>query len=572
MSSSTDTEMEFRGPAYRAHPSGSTRSDAEICEGSDVTSASPLSSFEAEREEFETVAAGLQRAPRLSRLWRYLGEKYFSGHTDELIEFNIATEVLGRSKSSFATSEDAIARVEAHRLRKWLKSYYETKGRNHQIQIALPPGTYVPVFVRHDPKDNLSPNSTATFEHALEPATQPTPESSLTSESGVAEQPISPEAVAVPRPHHLALFYIVPLVVVLAIGIGIGSWGHFGRPSRSSVPTSHVADSGTEHVRASQNAGITVSVPFRMIIGYHDSPEPDSAGNVWHPDEYANSGWSQRQPNVFIARTSDPFIFRYGRFGDFGYRIPLSPGTYEVHLYFIFTAATPQFEEDQSKSVFRVAINGQDALGDFDPLSDAMGMNTADERVLRDVSPAQDGFLHIHLSTVIGTPSLSALEILPGTPHKQLPIRIVTKAAPWTDHNGQFWHPDTYFLGGRRLEHNQAEDFGADADLYRSERYGHFSYAIPVDPRDRYTVVLHFAELFFGAGSGGTGSRVFRVMCNGNTLLEDFDIFREVGAGRPLIKTFHHLKPTAQGKLNLVFEPVKNYATVSAIEVLDESN
>ena len=44
-----------------------------------------------------------------------------------------------------------------------------------------------------------------------------------------------------------------------------------------------------------------------------------------------------------------------------------------------------------------------------------------------------------------------------------------------------------------------------------AERYGHFTYAFPVDTRDRYTVVLHFAELFFGTAesgeSGGAGLR-----------------------------------------------------------------
>lgn len=86
--------------------------------------------------------------------------------------------------------------------------------------------------------------------------------------------------------------------------------------------------------------------------------------------------------------------------------------------------------------------------------------------------------------------------------------------------------------------------------------------------------MLHFAELYFGAGeyAGKTvGGRVFNVMCNGSALLDDFDIFKEAGAMRGLTKTFHHLKPTAQGKLNLTFEPVANFATVSAIEVLDES-
>lgn len=59
-----------------------------------------------------------------------------------------------------------------------------------------------------------------------------------------------------------------------------------------------------------------------------------------------------------------------------------------------------------------------------------MGFNVANERVLRDISAAEDGMLHIRISTVIGTPSLSALQILHGTPHRQLPIRIVLQPTP----------------------------------------------------------------------------------------------------------------------------------------------
>jgi hypothetical protein len=55
-------------------------------------------------------------------------------------------------------------------------------------------------------------------------------------------------------------------------------------------------------------------------------------------------------------------------------------------------------------------------------------------------------------------------------------------------------------------------------------------------------------------------------------LLDDFDIQKEAGNFRVLEKTFHHLKPSAQGKLNLDFEPISNYATVSSIEVVDESD
>jgi hypothetical protein len=36
-------------------------------------------------------------------------------------------------------------------------------------------------------------------------------------------------------------------------------------------------------------------------------------------------------------------------------------------------------------------------------------------------------------------------------------------------------------------------------------------------------------------------------------------------------KTFPHIRPSAYGKINLMFEPVINNATVSGIEVIDES-
>jgi hypothetical protein len=71
---------------------------------------------------------------------------------------------------------------------------------------------------------------------------------------------------------------------------------------------------------------------------------------------------------------------------------------------------------------------------------------------------------------------------------------------------------------------------------------------------------------------GGVGSRVFDVYCNGTTLLKNFDIFKE--AHGPLVardKTFHNLRPDAQGKLVLSFIPVQDYACVNAIEVEEES-
>ncbi len=100
-----------------------------------------------ERAELELVLAALARTPRLDHFLRFIGERYFENRIDEINEYNIATEVLGRSKSSFDASRDSIARVEAHRLRKRLKEYYETDGKDHEIQISLPQGSYVPAFI-----------------------------------------------------------------------------------------------------------------------------------------------------------------------------------------------------------------------------------------------------------------------------------------------------------------------------------------------------------------------------------------------------------------------------------------
>ena len=64
---------------------------------------------------------------------------------------------------------------------------------------------------------------------------------------------------------------------------------------------------------------------------------------------------------------------------------------------------------------------------------------------------------------------------------------------------------------------------------------------------------------------------ILSVYCNGSTLLDNFGIFKEVGSLHALTKTFYHLRPSPEGKLDSTFEPFVSYATVSAIEVVDES-
>jgi hypothetical protein len=116
-----------------------------------------------------------------------------------------------------------------------------------------------------------------------------------------------------------------------------------------------------------------------------------------------------------------------------------------------------------------------------------------------------------------------------------------------------------------------------DPELYETERWGNFSYAIPVSP-GTYSVVLHFAVRHgdWDQPSSPSGennapvAHIFDVFCNGNALLKSFNPAREARQTDVVIRKFTDLRPNAQGKLLLSFVPVEGYATVTGIEVLPQ--
>jgi hypothetical protein len=142
----------------------------------------------------------------------------------------------------------------------------------------------------------------------------------------------------------------------------------------------------------------------------------------------------------------------------------------------------------------------------------------------------------------------------------------------YRDSKGNDWTRDRYFFGGRLSSFAGDLSRVPDGRLYEWHRFGHIHYIIPVAAGEKYTLRLYFLERWFGirnGGVGGVGSRVFDVSCNGEMLLKKFDIFREAG-NTPLLKTFNHIEPTAQGKIELYFTPGVNYPSISAIEVIPE--
>ena len=92
-----------------------------------------------------------------------------------------------------------------------------------------------------------------------------------------------------------------------------------------------------------------------------------------------------------------------------------------------------------------------------------------------------------------------------------------------------------------------------DQALYQNERWGNFSYAIPVT-NGTYDVKLHFVELYYGTSApGGNGKRVFGIDVLDTPTspdLSNIDIYSQVGANAALVKTIAGVTVT-DGVLNL---------------------
>src|ERR1700727_2492221 len=91
----------------------------------------------------------LRSSESLRKLLRYLAEHSLDHPGVALKEYQIATEVLGRS-GGFDPQSDSTVRVQAGRLRLKLADYYSHEGPDDPILVELPKGSYALTFhVRH---------------------------------------------------------------------------------------------------------------------------------------------------------------------------------------------------------------------------------------------------------------------------------------------------------------------------------------------------------------------------------------------------------------------------------------
>lgn len=507
-------------------------------------------------------SAAFRTSKRCREFLEYIVEHTISGPSGTLKERSIGVELF-QLPQDFDPGQHTIVRVTANEVRKKLAQHYLAEnGSSRAVRIDLPPGSYRAEFRWEAPAS----------QPAVEPSASELPAAKRPLGEPVVEPSVTKDLV-VARPSRLRLPVIASAAVVIVL-LGAFSWWRRG----VAIPIS--ADAKSSSVPGGFPIPPSLGQDFRIAVGT-TNPYTDRSGRIWGPDHFFSGGSVLIRPSQKIARTLDPDLYRHPRQGDFRYDIPLAQGSYELHLHFAETGLADFISAESSgegQRLFQVTANGKTILDYFDVVADANGSNVADERVFRDISPAADGFLHLTFTSMRGAAMLSGIELLPVSAGKVRPVRVRAGwTSSWHDSAGQPWQGDSYFLGGNALVRTtnpaqQGDSISPDVALYASERWGHFSYAVPVAD-GRYRVTLKFVEGHYGrrnAGPGGVGSRVFDVYCNGVALLRGFDITKEAGGeARPLDKVFSGIRPTAQGKIVLTFVPVVGMACVNGIEVTE---
>jgi hypothetical protein len=524
-----------------------------------------------QREELvRRVASSVtfEKSPRLRAFFLHVCRCARENKSEEATEPQIAIYVYGR-QPGYNPNDDNIVRSQARMLRMKLEHHFANEGKDEPIIITIPKGQYLPTF------------ETRSKELQAEPAQAP------------------PRLlVAVERKPRR--WRQVLAVGALLFGLGVVWFCNLWLASRRTTPPSSVIPAAAvtvtrENKPEPQTRNQRVTLAFdaggtRIAAGSKGNSYVDLWGRRWESDRYYEGGVAKPGPRHFFPPVGDENLYASIREAvsdekmvpqsqrGFRYNIPLSPGVYELRLYFADPLRLPdvdQKEDAQNARHFEVDLNGRPLLVDFDPVADG-GSAAVDVRVFKDVRPGADGQVHLDFRSDWGRAFVSALELTPGAPGKLEPIRIRAHQASFVEANGTRWSGDKYFIDGRTYTYGNPERGPRIPELYTGERHGNFSYAIPVAPGS-YTVRLHFLEAFFtplipAATCHGLGCRVFDVSCNGVMLLENFDIIQAApGVFQPVVREFHGLHPNGQGKLLLSFSPKVNYAEVRAIEVIDEA-
>jgi len=112
----------------------------------------PLTPYEKQSELKRILESKyFAKAPKRRLFLEFTTGRTLQGEGDKLNEYLIGVEVYERG-TDFDPQQDPIVRVQAHEIRRALKSYYQEEGRDSPLRLDLPSGQYAPTFSRAQPE------------------------------------------------------------------------------------------------------------------------------------------------------------------------------------------------------------------------------------------------------------------------------------------------------------------------------------------------------------------------------------------------------------------------------------
>jgi len=191
-------------------------------------------------------------------------------------------------------------------------------------------------------------------------------------------------------------------MAVLALGVAGCQSGKI-QTAVASAPT-NVVTALTPALVAS--VAVAAQTSIRIKAGAAEAFK-DSVGNTWSPDQGFNGGDVIERPDISIANTGEPGIYRSEHYGMDSFSCPLANGKYLVKLHFCET-----FDgiEGPGQRVFSFNVQGQD-FKDFDVWVKAGGpLKAYVETVPVEIT---NGKLLITFTAGVENPQINGIEIIP---------------------------------------------------------------------------------------------------------------------------------------------------------------
>lgn len=158
-------------------------------------------------------------------------------------------------------------------------------------------------------------------------------------------------------------------------------------------------------------------------------------------------------------------------------------------------------------------------------------------------------------SSIMSSLSSSSLSTEP-----QVVVAINAGGNP-TTYNGITYQADVYFSGGTISSTTDGIGGSAEGTVFQSERYGSFSYSIPVTP-GTYSIDVQFAEIYHEAAN----SRTFNLYVEGVEEISNVDLYSLAGHDGAYTYEVSNIR-VDDGSLDIELQTVTDNATIAGFAV-----